>query len=309
MALALLTACGDSKKETSAQADADIQSTLPQMEENIPEEEDFPEDSEIEEDFANEELCAMYYDYMFGNLSEDEFSEALEFYSKSIDDVKVVFDEHGEEFGYQIYEMSDEIKNSKVCDQIMQIGDTVVNFPCTLGEFIEITGGELVSTDGLSSIDRAFEDIYLYRSAESLDTMLEGGHAMVRTPDESYLYCTLLHSKDEGLLRAEDFYIYEIITGSNNVFLSGGLHTGLSMDEIDELFSTNMLEGASHCPWGHNSSSESGREYLYIAADQHCNWEFHSGLAGLHVNIEIRTDTEGQSLYYLSAGFDIPPAE
>lgn len=307
MTLTLLTACGSSKKEESTMANADVQSTSQAMQENYPEEDYAQEDLEFEEDeFAPEEICAMYYDYMYGLLPEDEFVETLEaIYGTTLDEAESIFDEHGEEYGYKIYEMSDEILNSKVGDQIMQIGDVVVQFPCTVGNLAESTNAELISAKDAKKIYRAFEEVWLYCNFDSLETLGESGGIFLKTSDGSVLYCKIMG--DGELHRAPELYINQIITGSNNVFLAGGIHTGLSMEETDAILESNLGDGMTSGKWVSKSSSENRNKFLLISASNYPDrdWEkFPSGSSDEIV--VVRTDTEGASVYYLETWFGTP---
>lgn len=311
-----ITACGKSGKEETELVNNEVESTPPQMEEYTPEEEYMPEDLGIEEDFANEEICAIYYAYMFGEASESEISETLEFYGKSLDDAKAIFDEHGEEYGYKIYEMSEEIKNSKIGDDIMQVGDSIIHFPCTLGEMLDSTGGELI-TDGVSKANRAFQEEYMYPCAESLDTFFDWDsckYAMIKTPDESFLYCSLSIPSDGEIERARDAYVKRVLTGSNNVYLAGGIHTGLSMEEVDEVFSAN-IGGGSYNNWSRGNNSVAGDPYLVICADKDPDVDWETVAKQVPVievysaSLTLKIDSEGVSVYSLCARFTDPNKE
>lgn len=308
MSLTLLAACGSSEgKETANLNNEEKSAFIKEVEPDIDYE--VSDDFGFEEDeFAPEEICAMYYDYMYGLLPEDEFVETLEaIYGTTLSEAESIFDEHGEEYGYKIYEMFGEIQNSKVGDQIMQIGDVVVQFPCTVGELVESTNAELITPKEATNMYRAFHDKSLFSNFESLETLGDRGNLLLQTSDGSVLYLWL--QGDGELHRATELYISQIITGSNNVFLSGGIHTGLSMESINDIFDSNLGEGMSHGKWERGSDSVGQNPYLIISAatNPDRDWEqFPSSGGYLDEIVVVRTDAEGASVYYLEARFSTP---
>lgn len=302
--LTFLTACGSSDKKEASQPNNEEEPTS-----MIVVKPDSELSDELEEDLYNpEEICALYYDYIYGLIPEAEYLETLEaVFETNPDDAKAIFEEHGEEYGYKFYEMSEEIKNSKVGDQIIQIGDAVVTFPCTVGELVESTSAELVSTGDVKKMYRTFEEIWLATCYESLDTFGDNyGHILLKTSDGTVLYCETMG--DGELHRASDLYISRIITGSNNVFLAGGIHTGLSMEETDAIFESNLGDGMSHGKWVGKSSSENRNMFLLISAsiNPDRDWDQYPS-SGLTDEITVlKIDTEGTSLYHLEARFSTP---
>lgn len=306
--LSLLTACGSSDKKEASQPNNEEETTS--MIVVKPDSELADEMEEFEEDLYNpEEICALYYDYFYGLIPEAEYLETLEaVFETNPDDVKAIFEEHGEEYGYKIYEMSAEIQSSKVGDQIIQIGDVVVEFPCTVGELAELTGGELIDRTDAKDAYVAFKDIWLGPIYESLDTFGESyGHILMKTQDGSILYCSLLGNGE--LQKASELYIEKVVTGSNNVFLAGGLHNGLSKDDVDTLLTSVLGENMICSSWLLDSNHDTGHKYLMIAVSDNPDrdwqmWEPSDGTFGEVAS--VHTDTEGSSVYFLYAGFHTP---
>lgn len=305
MSLTLLAACGSSEGKETANLNNEEETTS-----MIVVKPDSELADELEENLYNpEEICALYYDYIYGLIPEDEYLETLEaVFETNPDDAKSIFEEYGEEYGYKIYEMSGEIQNSKVGDQIIQIGDVIVEFPCTVGELAELTGGELIDRADAQDAYVAFKDEWLAPIYESLDTFGESyGHILMKSQDGSILYCRLLGNGE--LQKTSELYIEKIITGSNNVFLAGGLHNGLSKDDVDSLFTSALGENMVCSSWQSDYDHDTGHKYLMIAVsdDPDRDWELWQPSDGAFGEVaSVHTDREGSSVYYLYAGFNTP---
>lgn len=303
--LTILTACGSSDKKEASQPNNEEESTS-----MIVVKPDSELSDEMEEDLYNpEEICALYYDYIYGLIPEAEYLETLEaVFETNPDDAKSIFEEYGDELGYKIYEMSSEIQNSKVGDQIIQIGDVVVEFPCTVEELIELTGGELIDPANVKNTYRIFKELSLYSQYDTLEVLGQGGNILLKTSDNSILYCGL--KGDGELHRAKELYINTIRTGSNNVFLAGGIHTGLSMEEIDAIFAS-LGEDMSYGSWQKQSDSVGKNPYLLnsVSTRPDRNWNQFTPIgAGAYSDeiVSVRIDAEGVAVYDVEALFATP---
>lgn len=254
---------------------------------------DFAGDEVAEEEntdtyYNEEEICDIYYSYLINVLSGDELEETLAstFEGMTVERAKEIFEESGELYGYEIYEPNPEILNANVSDPMIQIGDTVIHFPCKFGDFMQAVNGEFGDQDEAASTDRVMDfersEYSLDTDFQTLDTLGNSGDALVKTSDGSFLKLWI-SGEDETIQSAKDMYVTQIITGSSNVFLPGGVRIGMSMQEMDDLFKGSenefdlqigwhTLSGPSYLSKSFENSISRHRLYFHIDAEKNELW-------------------------------------
>lgn len=237
-----LTACGgDAPKQEEVKQEA----TQNEAEDNGSAVEETKEDENSEQGFSDGDLRAItfeYHSYLQGAVSEEDLEIDMSMYNLSIEEAKTVYEEHGAEYGYVNYEPSEEILNSNLGDSIMQFGDVVVNFPCTLGEFMEQTGAVVADKEEALQQDFAMikNDFYLSKCTIKTPEAMEAyNYALLKTQDGSFVICGVGVEFGE-VKQAKDLIIHTVITGSFNAFAPGGIRAGQSLDEVNEIFNTKL---------------------------------------------------------------------
>ena len=298
-AILSMTACGSSKGETPKASDTELE-TVQQAEDDFSEDEMSGAD-EQEVYYSAEEVCAIYYDYLTGDLTEEEFAELLETISQgvTVERAKEIFEESGELYGFTepvVCEPTYEILNASAGDQVLQVGDVVIQFPCTFGDFMEVVNGEFGDKDEASSSDRAMayrrREYSLDATFQTLDTLGDHGSALVKSPDGSFLWLSLGAEKDKEIKSAKDLYVTRVETGSSNVFFAGGIHAGLSMQEVDEITEKSANE------FNDNGWKSSSHGYLYRFGDV-------NNKVGFYFHI----DPEENQLWRVQFNFEAPSSE
>lgn len=237
-----LTACGG---DTPKQDEVKQEATQNEAEDNGSAVEETKEDENSEQGFSDGDLRAItfeYHSYLQGAVSEEDLEIDMSMYNLSIEEAKTVYEEHGAEYGYVNYEPSEEILNSNLGDSIMQFGDDVVNFPCTLGEFMEQTGAVVADKEEALQQDFAMikNDYYLSKcTIKSPESMESDSYALLKTKDGSFVICGV-GKKFGEVKQAKDLVIHTVITGSFNVFAPGGIRAGQSVEEVDEIFNAKL---------------------------------------------------------------------
>lgn len=294
-----MTACGSSKEDTPKASDTERE-TVQQTEDDFSEDEMAGSDDQ-EVYYSAEEVCAMYYDYLTGGLTEEELAEELEAITQgvTVERAKEIFEESGELYGFSepvVCEPTSEILNASAGDQVLQVGDVVIQFPCTFGDFMEAVNGEFGDKDEAGNADRAMayirREYSLDATFQTLDTLGAHGDALVKSSDGSFLMLYLGDNDDKEIQTAKDLYVTRVQTGSPNVFFAGGIHTGLTMQEVDEIIEKSANE------FSNNDWSTSSHGYLYRNGNINNKVAFH-----------LYLDPEENQLWMAQFSFEAPSSE
>lgn len=243
-----LTACGKSGKEETVQANNEVESTPPPMQEYTSEEDTEVYDEMEDEQFITEEICSLYNEYLQEGISEDELEALLDsMYQVSIDEAKSIFEENAEELGYgevlalaniPYFEASEEIKNASLSQFKFQVADMNLGMFTKMSDCMEqIENSELPLT-----YDYNPDKLIIDGSADSVTVYLG---------EEPYLSLLAVNFVEDAWVKGETLPIKECIVNSieikdySNVYYAGGipaLDMGISRDEYDALVQEDFGE-------------------------------------------------------------------